>query len=448
MVAEPYDKSYTNYKRCGYRYGTNRVDGYGDPNGYPSQDRTGHVSKLQKELVYTGYKNPKWRSQIMKHQQAGTDLTVSDTVVHKKAMRAEEIWTHTWKPGFSPYGGYPLRKYSHDNQFTTDPYYTASNSHVAKANNEAVTAYIEDANAARQVIQSGETIGEFAQLVRLVKSPGRSLRRGMDAYLRTVKKRASRKNLRRVPRKRRREHVSKIASDAWLEYKFGWSPLISEIDAAIDYINEENPADRLPVRSIQGVGRNEVSEWVDPTKAKRTYVTPGVLARIRGKAKIVVVYRGQVSMSSSAAGYVAEKVGFAPDQWLPTAWELVPYSFLIDYFSNIGDIIYAFSFPKHLLPWTMKTVIVESLGSYVDNEVLWNVDSDTTETARSYVSIDKVLHSLGDCSIMTKTVERTRYTGSFIPDLEFSIPGSGTKWINIAALLVGSKKLQNRINSY
>jgi len=35
--------------------------------------------------------------------------------------------------------------------------------------------------------------------------------------------------------------------------------------------------------------------------------------------------------------------GFQPSEFLPTAWELLPWSFLADYFSNIGDCLTAWS---------------------------------------------------------------------------------------------------------
>jgi hypothetical protein len=53
-----------------------------------------------------------------------------------------------------------------------------------------------------------------------------------------------------------------------------------------------------------------------------------------------VRYKGSVTISTEATKWDnAALFGFTPSEFIPTAWELLPWSFLIDYFTNIGDIL-------------------------------------------------------------------------------------------------------------
>lgn len=386
-----------------------------------------------------GSKNPKWRKDIRKGVQAGTTLSAQRTELHYKPHELWEpqIWSGTPRPQDT------VEKYSQGDHYSSVPTPTMSAGPlVTEANNQALTAFVSKAENARRVLLSGETIGEWGQLVRMISSPGKSLRRGLDAYVGTLRKRVTRRSVRRLPKYRRSSEQAKIIGDTWLEYNFGFKPLVSEIDEAIDYFNEEDPTARYDLRSIKAAGVAEDAQWILGSKARVQYTPgkPGVKYRKRETAKVIVVYRGHVRMSPSASGYIAEKVGFHPTQWLPTAWELVPYSFLIDYFVNIGDIISAVSFPRSRMAWVLKTVVTIRRGYFCDAEAFWSPPSGVT--AGVAWTRQQIPYSLGGAEKRITTVERSPYNGSFIPDLTFSLPGSGTRWLNLAALFTGTKSLQ------
>jgi len=393
----------------------------------------------------TSESNPHWRAQIKAHVQAGTNLFAYRDRVDVKRYLIEEEANYVWKTTPNLTWTY-LRSNEGDYVYGLPDFKISHIPVEAEANNRALTNYISKANYARRVIQSGEMIGEFAELVRQVKSPGKSLRKGLGAYVESVKKRTQRKSVTRLPRHRRSKEQAKIIGDTWLEYRFGWRPLISEIDATIDYINEEDPTARLDTRNILGVGKAEYSGWPLGDSSYKTIVsrTPGFDGRWREAIKTTVLYRGQVGMGSSAAGYTATKLGLHPTDWIPTAWELVPYSFLIDYFVNLGDIISAFSFPTSALRWTVKTVINEHTTTLVDIKPRWGW-TDGGNAAADW-TISRRLQSPVGAKRTFRQVERTRYNGTFFPDVAFSLPGSGTRWANIAALLSDAKGVQKLLS--
>lgn len=392
------------------------------------------------EDYLNGYKNPRWREAVRNNNQAATEMVAQLERLNVKRHSAEEYWNWwvTPKPSQPLYQWYEGDYILHN----LTPSSSAGSSLETKANNQALTAFISDADSKRQVLQSGELIGEYAELVRQVKRPGESLTRGLKSYVNSVRNRVTRAPVRRLPYHRRQDVQAKIISDTWLEYKFGWQPLINEIDGVIDYYNEEDISSRYDVVQVQGVGREQGAAWNSSSHVQFTAYGPGARARIRTFSEVLVVYRGQLDMASSAAGYTAEKVGFAPSQWLPTAWELVPYSFLLDYFANIGDMIYAISFPRSQLRWITKTVVANDEVRYVDTIPTWLNGTVIGNPYYPSGTIDRRLYSLGGASRTLKRVERGPYSGSLVPTLEFSIPNTATKWLNMAALFAGARYVQ------
>jgi hypothetical protein len=119
----------------------------------------------------------------------------------------------------------------------------------------------------------------------------------------------------------------KSAGNNWLEFHFGWEPLIGDMYDAIKVI-------------------------ADPVKS---YSLERGRATIRGFKQTAAVDYGSVIESWTANGSLSVTQGvrlkFASpgashtlDQWginnpLVIAWELVPFSFVVDWFVNVGDFL-------------------------------------------------------------------------------------------------------------
>jgi hypothetical protein len=94
----------------------------------------------------------------------------------------------------------------------------------------------------------------------------------------------------------------------------------------------------------------------------------------------------------------------------------------------------------------MKTVVKTSEGRFVDIEPLYKYNDNIQGQAPYKFYTTKEAYGVRGASTRLKTVERGPYSGSFIPTLEFSIPGSGTKWLNMGALFLGSRLVQKLLS--
>jgi hypothetical protein len=128
---------------------------------------------------------------------------------------------------------------------------------------------------------------------------------------------------------------------------------------------------------------------------------------------------------------LVDRLGFRLDEFVPTLWEVLPWSFLVDYFSNVSEIISAATYVNSNLAYCSKTVVTErkSSVSYI---------ADVQEMSRR----DKVngcvalQHKPAQSTVLTtiKAVSRRPNIFPGIPNLEFEIPSSPVKWVNILAL--------------
>lgn len=124
-------------------------------------------------------------------------------------------------------------------------------------------------------------------------------------------------------------------SGSWLTWWYGIYPLYRDICAAIKLI--QNPA------SIKGLGMRSVRAGVSSSGSKSYSTMTGVHSFIfsvdettetKRKATAVVYYQLKLSGISKFEGPRA--LGLAYDQIPVNLWELVPFSFVVDWFYDVG----------------------------------------------------------------------------------------------------------------
>lgn len=142
----------------------------------------------------------------------------------------------------------------------------------------------------------------------------------------------------------------------------------------------------------------------------------------RAKAEVSVSYQGAVRLKIGTPRSSFEFGATFPD-FIPAAWELMPWSFLIDYFSNVGQIINSAATASVVnFVYCAKTarVVVET-----------DVETGPAGVTPYYVSH----YTPGRARWMSKAINRTSVGSIPLPSLQLSGDLSSGQKLNIAALV-------------
>lgn len=181
-------------------------------------------------------------------------------------------------------------------------------------------------------IDLGVTIAESSQAFRMF---GSTTRRIADAYraLRHGDIRGLRRNIYvKPPHAASLLHrgpldVRKHAPSLWLELQYGWKPLLSDMYGACEAVHARLAEGALYRASTSAV--EQLDRW------NKGVVCPGiVLADVRRNQTNRAKYQLQYWVDNST-GNTLSSLGLTNP--LSVAWELVPYSFVVDWFIPVGD---------------------------------------------------------------------------------------------------------------
>lgn len=154
----------------------------------------------------------------------------------------------------------------------------------------------------------------------------------------------------------KRRRWKKSWQDNWLEYRYGWLPLIADCESYIDRICKGTGWG-----TVIGKGKREVEV------SSSGILWPG--GRFEKHAKGTARARAVGTISHEALNELAASGILKLGQ---TVWEIIPYSFVIDWFLPVGDWIASLSPPLGWVPlggsvsWKQHRV---SHSNYVNSRV-------------------------------------------------------------------------------
>jgi len=307
---------------------------------------------------------------------------------------------------------------------------------VTQADSRAMIAFSKQVRKKTQNWQSGVFTGELLETARLLASPVKRLREEVgnlvsDALRKKAKHKKSTAKTRRA-----------AVADTWLTWSFGVKPLISDAnDAALAF---RALASGRCIDSIRftGIGEADGSlSYPNGLSFEGVNLGPGVpsslIGRVRYTDKCMVIYRGAMK-NSNPSGEMPLPMRFGLDlsSVVPTTWELIPWSFMVDYFTNVGDALDAWSMRFLNFAWMNRTVRNSRTS---DVEGFQNSIAISTSQGRKSTCVGR------PPSALYATVDRNIATNLFMPSLALKIPGfPSTKWVNIAALANGIAAVKSR----
>lgn len=308
---------------------------------------------------------------------------------------------------------------------------------TAEAENGAAAKFYKQLR--KEAVQfSGPTfLGELRQTLHMMRRPAAALWSKTNGYLDALSKakRAS-------PRA-----WTKEISGLWLEHSFGWLPLINDVkDAAKAWdtlVKPEKPRQKnISVGFSKEFDRTSELSSLENTALGSPRVALGGPLYWRKQAflieKHVLRIKGAIRAKTDATTWDNWALfGFTPSEFVPTAWELLPWSFLIDYFTNIGDILTSVVTDTSNIVYINRSLIqrTQYFGALrVDHAYSCNAKFGPT-------GIPSGTDSRSEWLIQRKLVSRGSISFVPLPRFQFTFDLTDGQLFNVAALLGQSRGL-------
>lgn len=356
-----------------------------------------------------GVSQPNWRALIAAGRNAttpfeGSRVTASGTSGTMFSRRPNGTWDYqcTTTGHYTPGAGFP-------DAFSVDTSY---------CDNQALTRILKKIRKHRTKFTGATFLGELRQTIGMMRRPATALRNGVNKYFQTVDKRL--RKVRNVPQMR------KVISDSYLEASFGWEPAISDIADISKEVKRLGEADQRTRLSAFCQDESAIFDIVDSAGLFGTDHPIRVNRYVKELAYVRYTVGMRVSMQAFGVPKILTQFGLTKSELVPALWELTPWSFLWDYFTNIGDLISAASTVTEDVLWVCKT-------TRRSRQWIYTAVADENQFYQWYPT--GILEgSPGSCVMSASAVSRTPLEKLPMPRFEFSVPGFSRKWLNMAAL--------------
>jgi hypothetical protein len=229
---------------------------------------------------------------------------------------------------------------------------------LSEADNRAKIDFLLHCKEAQTSMQGGTFLAELGETIGLVISPMRALHRRTEAFIKEQNRIA--RGLLRKPAKIRVRTMGKAISEGWLAYSFGISPTIHDINDGFEALSEATHPSRPFTMPVRGKGVYGTSEDLGTVSSGFPLWGTNAIGTSVAKCVRKVRYYGKFHLPVGQIPRITAQFGLTWDDVIPTVWEEIPWSFLIDYFTNIGDVLETWSVDQAALDWVNKGELTES----------------------------------------------------------------------------------------
>lgn len=217
------------------------------------------------------------------------------------------------------------------------------------ARSEAKLAFLSKVKKETTPWSGGVFLGELKELVRMIKRPlggifsnARSYRHRAESLLRLYWNQPA----------RLRDQLEKF----YLQWTFGVTPLFSDVKS---YLGMTQKLFEDPVVKRISVTIPIIEEVVGRSTGIGSDFGGLIRYMIQNEAKCSGSVQIRGAVKCNLTGPSLEKAmslsGFTLAEFIPTAYELLPYSFLVDYFTSIGDVVNGLFTDTSSVIWVSQT---------------------------------------------------------------------------------------------
>lgn len=385
----------------------------------------------QRELLGTAVKGgescPGFRGKIRLNQSATTDRYVvfhnhkCNPAFNLTAIPAKTPSGSGWIYGYICYGGYTPCDFGTKLSLPAKP----TSAEMSTFESDLAERFQAKAREMVSPLQGGAFLGELPETIALFTSPVKAIFRKIMAYYRKVYRYAKRIKSRRQTRAEKHKAVLEYIESAYLMLTFAILPLLGDVNTIANALVLYN---QKVVRNFN-VRLSRLYNHDNSSRLNGRYITTKV-TKVRGQ--VVACLSANATLPPATKGRLREMLAFDSRglirDFVPTLWELIPFSFVIDYFSNIGAVVTSKFGDIPQVAWASTTI--STIQYRRANIRPPSVSAPSGNWVATGAPI--VLSSPGLAEHEAKTIDRsvTLPQVSLQLDLELSIK----QWINVAAL--------------
>lgn len=297
-----------------------------------------------------GQDNPKWVSRRSLGYDAGSAYNM---IKGPKVRRSDEVdWYWEKQKNANPANGVYSCRYQ--GEF---PLWTLSFSHpgldadIVSLQDSAELAFLKKLRGAATPFQALPFLGELKETIGMLRNPFKGIVRHTKAYGRATRLALGSGEKARI--------VARMINDQYLQYTYGVAPFLNDVEAIME--SAKNILFDKQDTPLSVTFRNNFMrpEGVRTAGINASTYPVYVLTWTEVKAKVQIKGSFTNSPHHPLSNRGRENLGLQLDEFIPAAWELLPWSFVYDYFGNIGDILGARGTALTGLRWRWMSTMVK-----------------------------------------------------------------------------------------
>jgi hypothetical protein len=220
--------------------------------------------------------------------------------------------------------------------------------HIPEANNKAIQKLIEDAQAGVQA-NLAQNLAQYGQLTSMIAGSARAITKSILSLKNgnipgAVNALLSASDGHRRFQKKGSPSLKKSLSNNWLALQYGWKPLLSDIDGSFRALGNLALNQALGSQAVhRATGSASSTQQNQESFTTISNHLPGgsMYQYIRTHVKYGIQYR----VSDPTAAFL-QQTGFTNPVNL--LWEILPFSFVVDWFLPIGPFLESLDWSRGL----------------------------------------------------------------------------------------------------
>lgn len=383
------------------------------------------VTNCPGQVLYSPYKNRQWRERISRVE----DVT-STLIGTKFAYNHLKVKRFTARALFGYPGGYTSDLVASGEIFavfgtvpdeapTTNP----------KAQAIAAEKFLGEYYSKTRAVRGSSVLAESLGAIRGLASPAKALRKEVGNLWHSARGMAYRN------RKSALKDARAAVAGTWLEWQFDKKPLIDDVNGIMDAVNRTREGRFFTTMPLSASHREVSMRDYRTDQGVSSGSPPGT--SITGNIGVVDTWledstsctiRGVVRLSPQGEVPVGMTWGLTAEDLGAGVLDAIPWSWFVNYFGNVSEVIDAWAFQEARLAWCNRTIrnrttrVVSDLRPYP-----WSSFGDNYQ--RFWASGGASMASF------TSVIRSSVAWSDIAPTLRLRVPGIGsTKWANLAAL--------------